>query len=196
MSAAVASAEALLAEESREDAFAAFYQSTARDLWAYLAAASGDRAAADDLTQEAFLRWLRAPVVFESDEHRRRYLFRIASNLLQDKRRAARRRPELPLEPAHPNLAPGWGRGAERAENRLADERGGGEAAQVARHDMARALARLRPRDRRILWLAHVEEASHAEIATMIGARAGSVRVLLFRARQRLARALGARERA
>lgn len=181
MSAAALRAEDVLSQEadaSREDAFASFYQATARDLWAYIAASTRDPAAADDLTQEAFMRWLGAPVAFESDEHRRRYLFRIASNLMQDKRRAAARRPEVPLEAEH-----------EPAPER--DARGGAEDTQVTRHDVGRALARLKPRDRKILWLAHVEEASHAEIATLIGARAGSVRVLLFRARQRLAQALG-----
>lgn len=179
MSAAALRAADVLSQEadaSKDDAFAAFYQATARDLWAYVAASTGDPAAADDLTQEAFMRWLGASVAFESDEHRRRYLFRIASNLMQDKRRAAARRPEVPLDP----------------DQDLADpQESSGERSQVAKHDVGRALARLKPRDRKILWLAHVEEASHAEIATMIGARSGSVRVLLFRARQRLAQALG-----
>jgi RNA polymerase sigma-70 factor (ECF subfamily) len=66
----------------------------------------------------------------------------------------------------------------------------GSEAKHVIRHDVGRALEQLRERDRRILWLAHVEEASHAEIAAAIGARAASVRVLLFRARRRLLQAM------
>jgi RNA polymerase sigma-70 factor (ECF subfamily) len=175
LSAAVARAGELVVEASRDDAFTAFYQATARDLWAYVAGSTGDPAVADDVTQEAYLRWLGAAVEFQSDEHRRRYLFRIASNLMQDRRRVAQRRPEAQLEPHHEPAA-------------AATE--GPDATALARHDVGRALARLKPRDRRVLWLAHVEEASHEEIAAMVGARASSVRVLLFRARRRLARAL------
>ena len=37
------------------------------------------------------------------------------------------------------------------------------------------------------MWLAHVEGASHREIAAALGLREGSIRVLLSRARRRLA---------
>ncbi len=148
-----------------EAAFRDFYDRTARRLWAYLAAASGDPALADDLTQEAFIRLLRAAIRPESEEHLRRYLFRIATNLLQDHRRGSRR------------LAP------------LAELREGASPAPdaVVRLDLRRLLARLKPRERQILWLAHVEGHSHREIAAIAGMRPASLRVLLFRARRRLA---------
>ena len=38
-----------------------------------------------------------------------------------------------------------------------------------------------------MMWLAHVEGADHREIAAVLGLRAASIRVLLSRARQRLA---------
>jgi DNA-directed RNA polymerase specialized sigma24 family protein len=37
-----------------------------------------------------------------------------------------------------------------------------------------------------VLWLAYVEDASHRDIAAAMGVREGSVRVLLFRAKQHL----------
>ena len=43
-----------------EDAFRAFYDRTARGVWAYLARLTGDRQTADDLLQETFYRFLRA----------------------------------------------------------------------------------------------------------------------------------------
>jgi RNA polymerase sigma-70 factor (ECF subfamily) len=49
-----------------------------------------------------------------------------------------------------------------------------------------RALANLSPRERALLWLAHVEGYSHDEIGRALGVARGSVRVLLFRARKRL----------
>jgi RNA polymerase sigma-70 factor (ECF subfamily) len=52
------------------------------------------------------------------------------------------------------------------------------------------AMARMRPRDRQILWLAHAEGYSHREIAQITGLRAASIRLLLFRARRKIARLL------
>lgn len=148
-------------------AFAAFYHRTARGLWAYLARAGGDPALADDLTQEAYLRLLRSGFEGSGEAHRRRYLFRIATNLLRDHHR---RRRELPAEDAPAGAA-------------AADDPG-------LRRDLGRLLGTLRPRQRRVLWLAHVEGASHREIAAATGIGEASVRLVLFRARHKLAAAL------
>jgi RNA polymerase sigma-70 factor (ECF subfamily) len=53
-----------------------------------------------------------------------------------------------------------------------------------------RCLRELKPRERALLWLAHVEGADHREIAAVLGVAEPSVRVLLFRARRRLAAVL------
>jgi RNA polymerase sigma-70 factor (ECF subfamily) len=45
---------------------------------------------------------------------------------------------------------------------------------------------RLSPRERQLLWLAHVEGLTHRDVATTLGLSEGSVPVLLFRARRRL----------
>jgi D-alanine-D-alanine ligase-like ATP-grasp enzyme len=52
---------------------------------------------------------------------------------------------------------------------------------------MKRAFAELKPQERVLLWLAHVEGSSHDEISEAIGVKSKSVRVMLFRARKRLA---------
>ena len=81
-------AEQAAAEKDRlpmdEEAFAAFYQSTARALWAYLARVSGNAALADDLAQESYLRFLCADRRSEGEAAARGYLFRIATNLMRD----------------------------------------------------------------------------------------------------------------
>lgn len=154
-----------------EEGFRAFYDRTARPLWAYLAKTTGDRDLADDLLQDAYYRLLRARVAFDGETHRRRYLFRIATNLVLDVRR--RRAPALPLPPDdHPD-APVADRGAMER--------------QAERSDLSRALAGLKPRDRAMLWLAYAEGSSHREIAEVLGLKAAGIKVLLFRARRKLA---------
>ena len=51
-------------------------------------------------------------------------------------------------------------------------------------------MQRLKPRDRAMLWLAYAEGSTHREIAATLGLNAGSVKLMLFRARQRLAERL------
>jgi RNA polymerase sigma-70 factor (ECF subfamily) len=63
----------------------------------------------------------------------------------------------------------------------------------AARTDLTRAMARLKPRERELLWLAYAQGESHQEIAATLGLRRGSIKLLLFRARKRLAALLGGR---
>jgi RNA polymerase sigma-70 factor (ECF subfamily) len=57
--------------------------------------------------------------------------------------------------------------------------------------DFTRAMARLKPRERAMLWLAYAEGASHREIADVLGLRPTSLKPMLFRARRKLAELLG-----
>jgi RNA polymerase sigma-70 factor (ECF subfamily) len=154
-----------------EDAFRLFYDRTARPVWAYLARMTGDARLADDLLQETYYRFLRASTALQDDDHRRNYLFRIATNLVLDQRR----RPRVDAFPIAD--------GVDRADPRHDD--GAGRAAQ--RVDLSRAMARLKPRERSLLWLAYAQGSSHQEIALALGLRVSSIKALLFRARKRLA---------
>jgi len=125
---------------------------------------------ADDIVQDAFCRLLRADVDNLEEGDLRRYVFRIASNLMADRwRRSERERSWLARLRGEPPAAP-TGTG---------DEEG-----------LARELAELTPRDRALLWLAYVEEHNHQEIASALGLARGSVKVLLSRARARLRKLL------
>jgi RNA polymerase sigma-70 factor (ECF subfamily) len=135
---------------------------------------SGDAKLADDLLQETYYRFLRANVSLESDAHRRNYLFRIATNLVRDMRRRPR------MEEAR--LAD-RGDDLEHADPQSADAANGA----VRRLDLSRSMARLKPRERDLLWLAYAQGSSHKEIAETLGLKTASVKLLLFRARRRLA---------
>lgn len=158
-----------------EEAFRGFYERTSRALWAYLARATGDAAGADDLLQECYYRLLRARVAFDGEAHRRHYLFRVATNLVRDRRRRPSPEQSFPegFEDGGPSDTPS-----------LAD-------AIHAKRDVGRALGALRPRDRALLWFAYAQGLTHVEIAESIGVKPTSVRLLLFRARTRLAAILG-----
>jgi RNA polymerase sigma-70 factor (ECF subfamily) len=51
-------------------------------------------------------------------------------------------------------------------------------------------MAQLKPREREMLWLAYAQGSNHRDIAGTLGVKAESVRLLLFRARRKLARLL------
>ena len=157
--------------EMDEDTFRAFYDRTARPLWAYLVRITGDRQVADDLLQESYYRLLRAEAALEDESHRRHYLFRIATNLARD---GCRRRV------TSPDLVEGD-----------VETRAGGATNHDARLDLHRALQRLKRRERELLWLAYAQGSSHAEIGKTLGLKTGSIKMLLSRARRRLAALLG-----
>jgi RNA polymerase sigma-70 factor, ECF subfamily len=159
-----------------EDAFRGFYDRTSRALWAYLSRVTGDRQLADDLLQETYYRFLRASRDYESDAHRRNSLFHIATNLVRD----TRRRPSLMPLPDADRIA------ATSAAGSVADE-------AARRTDLQRAMLSLKPRERMLLWLAYGQGESHREIAQALGLKTGSIKLLLFRARRKLAKLLGGR---
>jgi RNA polymerase sigma-70 factor, ECF subfamily len=156
-----------------EEAFRSFYELTARPVRVYLARMVGDDRLADDLLQETYYRFLRTRGSWDGESHRRAYLFRIATNLVHDGRRQARRAPIVALpEPEQVADVASRSRVAESA---------------VERTDLRRAMSRLRPRERALLWLAYGQGHAHAEIAETLGVKTASVKLLLFRARRKLA---------
>ena len=164
-----AAGELEVAFEMDEEVFRAFYDRTARPLWAYLAKITGDRAAADDLLQEAYYRFLRAKVQLDDEAHRRHYLFKIATNLVRDGFRRKGTAPDM-VDSVD----------AEEPDTRAA-------RSSDARIDLTRAFGRLKRRERELLWLAYGHGSSHEEIGAALGLKTGSIKPLLFRARHKLA---------
>ena len=134
---------------------------------------TSDPQVADYLLQESFYRFLRARGGWESESHRRAYLFRIATNLVKDGRRRARQGYTVPLPDSEQSSL--VASGVNPAD------------AGVRRTDLQRAMERLRPRERALLWLAYAQGHAHTEIADTLGVKTASVKLLLFRARRKLA---------
>jgi RNA polymerase sigma-70 factor (ECF subfamily) len=146
--------------------FQRLYDAHARPVLAYLLAVTARRDVAEDLLQETFVRLLTRPLPPMDDPGARRYLFRIATNLLRDRWRSGE---------ATPYGEPGEASHSEDLDTTIA---------------VRAALARLKPRERELLWLAYVEGMDHAEIAAATGLQRLSVRIAMFRARRKAAELL------
>ena len=170
--------DAVMAENERrlmdEAVFQAFYSRTSGPVFGYLRRLTGNVAVAEDLLQDAYVRFLAADRLPTDDEHRKNYLYRIATNLARDHFR--RKKTE------------------EDAGDRLGTERVVGRTGfgSADRDDTWGLLARLSPRDRELLVLAYIEGMTHQEIAGVTGLVRASVKPLLFRARRRFAAVLEA----
>jgi RNA polymerase sigma-70 factor, ECF subfamily len=146
--------------------FRAFYQKTAPALRAYICRSCGAADLADDILQDAFLRFLRAAPAALSEPQMRSYLYRTAESLIADHWRRWKREQRWEVESLFQKEAP--------PNHEMGD-------------DMTRAFRELKPEHRSLLWLAYVEGCDHREIAAARGVQEKSVRVLLFRARKALA---------
>ena len=151
-----------------EQTFTELHRRTERPLWAYLLRLTGHPQSADDISQESYLRFLSREDLPKDFHARKAYLFRIATRLVIDGRRRARFEGPWP-EADEPSSSP----------------------SSDLRVDVAQAMAKLKPRERALLWLAYVEQYSHDEVAEIMDLRSRSVRVLLSRARKKLAKVLG-----
>ena len=179
-------AESAAAPARRMDAaaFQVFYVKTAPGLRGYIRRASGNEALADDILQESYLRFLRADLsqfrdaqfrnaqfsdVTRADAPLKAYLYKIASSLLVDHWRRVKRERRWSL----------WNfLGGEPVTNPKSES------------DAMRFFRRLKPQEQLLLWLAYVEGFDHREIAAALRLKEKSVRVVLFRARKKLARTL------
>ena len=150
------------AEQTGHAEFEAFYARTARTLHGYLCRLSGDSATADEMLQETYIRMLNAPRMDQLPQ--KAYLYTTATNLVRDRWRKQKREQKL------------W------------------EMSEFTEHvhqnfnlplDMASIFDRMSTQERAILWLAHVEEMSHKEIGAILGVKEKSVRVMVFRAREK-----------
>jgi len=153
-----------------EGAFCSIFEEMGPHLRSYIRRVSGDAALADDILQETFYRFLRADLPAMEKFQIKAYLYRTASSLMSDHWRRLKRERRWSLE---------------RLFRRETDEKTerGDEVISVFRQ--------LKSQEQTLLWLAYVEGFDHREIAVALGLKEKSVRVLLFRARKKIAAMLG-----
>jgi RNA polymerase sigma-70 factor (ECF subfamily) len=139
----------------------------------------GDRAEAEDVTQEAMLRlWRMAPDWQPGTAKVSTWLYRVVMNLCLDRRRRRRGDIGLDLIPDPPDPAPG-------AADRMQD---------AARVDaLQAALMQLPDRQRQAVVLRHIEELSNPEIAGIMDIGIEAVESLTARGKRALAAHLAGR---
>jgi RNA polymerase sigma-70 factor (ECF subfamily) len=133
-------------------------------------------AEAEDAVQETFLRVLRHESRLGEIRDYRVWLVRIVWNIVLDKKRRAKTRPEGEDIADHARALP--------SSDRAAD------ATAISSQEHARILAlidRLPDREREAILLSAVDELTTAEIAAALGTTESSIRSRIFRARRELA---------
>ena len=138
-----------------------------RGVFRYLSRIVGRVDAAHDLTQEVFLRVVRAPVPAIGPAGRKAWVFRIARNLALNHLRDGRRQPPV---------------------TELVDS--AGPASQELAAVIRQAIAALAEGDREVFLLREIAGLSYAEIAMACDLSEDAVRSRLHRARQQLREAL------
>ena len=116
---------------------------------------------AEDVYQEVFLRYFRKRPQFDSEEHRKAWLFRVTINRAK----------------SHATSA--WIRNTAALEGQIAFP-------EPEERELDEAMGKLKPDARTLLHLYYYQELSTREIAELLGRKESTVRTQLTRARQRL----------
>lgn len=135
-----------------------------RDIYRYLVRTTGRPDAADDLSQEVFLRVVRALRNGGPVGHERGWVFSIARNLVRDRQRSQRTGPVMVETFSEPATA----------------------GTQAMAFGLAEALAALADDDRDVFLLKEIGGLSYAEIAVACNCSVEAVRSRLFRTRAAL----------
>lgn len=160
----------------------AFYTEHRSELLAHASRVLKDSAKAEEITQDALIKFMLAAPELESDDHALSYLHRTIENLCIDLFRIEGRRPNLVvLDDATAEIEATWQNDGDHSAVLSAAE----DAAIVRQ-----ALAMLSPAERAALVMWEVEGRSTEEIAAELGIKTAAVRHTVSRARASLRRIL------
>ena len=162
------------AREGDEQAFAGLVERHHRPVFGLILRTLGNRARAEELTQEVFLRVYRGLKYFRGQARLSTWIYRIAVNLCSEER--AVQRPEVPLD-----LPEGW-------ERRPIDPGKVDQAfgAIELKDRLAKALAQLTPRERMLVTGHYLRDVQYEALAEALGMPLGTVKTHLFRAKAKL----------
>jgi RNA polymerase sigma-70 factor (ECF subfamily) len=167
------SSDVVLAAGGDRRAFERLYQANVGRVFSLCIRMVGDRAAAEELTQDVFVRAWEKIALFRGDSAFSTWLHRLAVNVvLSDRKSSSRRR-------AHT-----------AADDEAIDTAPAAPLAPGDRMDLERAIAKLPPGARRVFVLHDVEGYKHEEIAEQLGVTTGGSKAQLHRARMLLRQAL------
>jgi RNA polymerase sigma-70 factor (ECF subfamily) len=173
-------ADKAVEEEARrleeEAALAALVDQYAATLYRVAYSVLRNSADAEDAVQEAFLRVLRHRETLHEVRDQRVWLIRIVWNVVLDRKRRAKTRPETDDVSELARVLPADGLSAEEHAT----------AAQHHAHVLA-CVEELPLKERQVMFLSAFEELNSVEIATVLGITESSVRSRLFRARNLMA---------
>jgi RNA polymerase sigma-70 factor (ECF subfamily) len=165
--------------QADEETLAALVSQYAGALYRVAYSVLRNPADAEDAVQEAFLRVLRHRDTLDEVRDRRVWLIRIVWNIVLDRKRRAKTRPETDDVAELARVLPCGGLSAEQLA----------AAAQHHAHVLT-CVERLPSKERQVLQLSAFEELNSVEIAEVLGITESSVRSRLFRARNLMAELL------
>ena len=163
-------------QHAEEAALAALVSQYAGTLYRVAYSVLRNSADAEDAVQEAFLRVLRHRDTLHEVRDQRVWLIRIVWNVVLERKRRSKTRPETDDVAELARVLPAGGL---NAEERAA-------AAQHHAHVLS-CVEQLPTKERQVLMLSAFEELTSVEIASVLGITESSVRSRLFRARNLMA---------
>jgi RNA polymerase sigma-70 factor (ECF subfamily) len=158
------------AQAGDQTAFRDLYHQLAGRVYALCLRLTGDAGAAEERTQDVFVRAWDKLRSFRGESAFSSWLHRLAVNVVMNERRTSFRREQRVTPVAAPETL----------------ERGRGEGTAGLNIDLERAIAALPEGAREVFVLYDIEGYSHAEIAQLAGIAEGTSKAQLFRARHLL----------
>lgn len=167
------SSDVVLAAGGDRRAFERLYKANVGRVFSLCVRMVGDRVAAEELTQDVFVRAWEKITLFRGESAFSTWLHRLAVNVVLTARKSGSR------HQAHIT-----------ADEDAVDALPAAPLAPGDRMDLERAIAKLPPGARRVFVLHDVEGYKHEEIAELLGVTSGGSKAQLHRARMLLREAL------
>lgn len=176
--------ERLIARDER--AFNELVRAYERRVFGLVLRMLGNRAEAEDLSQEVFVQVFKAIGTFRGDSKLSTWIYRIAVNLCKNRAKYNRVRhanEQDELEDVAERVPLGEARRANVGQVERPDEMVAGRQVEAI---VAQAITEIEPTFRECLVLRDVEELSYEEIGEITGLPPGTVKSRIFRARAQL----------